>query len=149
MLQAWGAAQVQWADDFEHGRFYLRFVWDRRNPTGGARQLFQAKLQVQLQPYAEIENMARRGGRPNRPVVQDKLKKLLAARGRREHRVLVLWLKAAFSAVQMGLITAEELFLPFMEGRDGKTVAEVALPNIEFLLSSPGKMTRFLPPSST
>lgn len=45
--------------------------------------------------------------------------------GQQEHRVLLLWLKAAFNAVEIGIIKPEEVFLPFIENKEGRTVGEL------------------------
>lgn len=137
VLANWGAKQVQWGDDFEHGAVLLRFIWQKGD------QRLQARIIVRLQPMAEIRKQA--GETKWRPPFPSKLEKLLNARGKREHRVLLLWLKAAFNAIELGIITAEELFLPWMEGADGATVAEMALPAIGGLLA-PGGGRNLLPP---
>ena len=64
------------------------------------------------------------------------------------HRVLLLWIKAALNAVAAGLLTAEEVFLPHMEGSDGRTVAEVALPRLRDLLTG-APASRLLPQGDT
>jgi hypothetical protein len=57
-------------------------------------------------------------------------------------RVLLLWLKAALNAVDSGLIDVETIFLPFLEDRNGKTIAEIALPRLGVLLE--GSAARLL-----
>jgi hypothetical protein len=58
-----------------------------------------------------------------------------------EHRVLLLWIKAAFNAVEAGIVTAEQIFLPFLEGADGKTVSEIAIPRMaELTRGSAGRL---------
>lgn len=143
ILRAWGAAQVQWADDWERGAVLLRFVWVRK----ADKQRFQARMVVQLSTDAALREQARYGGQSYARVMPGKLQKLQEARGRREHRVLLLWLKAAFNAIDLGIITAEELFLSFIEGADGRTVSEMALPGIARLLS-PGGGRLLLGPST-
>lgn len=51
-----------------------------------------------------------------------------------EHRILLLWLKGCFNAVEAGLVEAEVIFLPFLVGTDGQTVAQAALPRLRMLL---------------
>jgi len=122
LLREWGAKGIQWSDDFEHDTSTLRFVWT----FDGADYL--ARFTVHLPGRAELQEHAI-DGRTGR-VSERKLEQLLNARGKREHRLLLLWLKAALNAVEAGLVTAETLFLPFLEGRDGQTVAEVAVPRL-------------------
>lgn len=57
--------------------------------------------------------------------------------GRHEHRVLLLWLKAALNAVEAGLVDPASIFLSFLVGRDGRTVADVALPKLPSLIGGP------------
>jgi hypothetical protein len=150
VLQAWGASQVQWGDDYEAGLVMLRFMWTQKKASGsapavGARR-FQARIVVKLQSKTEIEKEARASTRSSwRPTPKGKLEKLMAARGKREHRVLLLWLKATFNAIDMGIISAEEIFFPYMEGADGATVAEMAMPHIERLLGAGGAKMLLLP----
>ena len=121
LLRGWGCGQLQWSDDFAAGRVRLRFVWAH----SGASYLARFDL---LLPTDEVLRK-RAGG------WDGKLRKLQADRGKQEHRVLLLWLKAALNAVESGLVTAETLFLPFLEGADGQTVAEIAVPRMGFLHS--------------
>jgi hypothetical protein len=126
LLRAWGAQGIQWTDDFEHDRVMLRFVWPRGD------QRFMARFVVRLPGRAELEPEAI--DQRTRRVSPGKLERLLLERGKREHRVLALWLKAALNAVDCGLVEAETIFLPFLEDRNGKTVAELALPRLGILL---------------
>lgn len=133
ILRAWGATGVAWADEFELGMASLHFKW-RRESDG---MVFAAKLSIRLPTDAQLREKARHARSGD--FLPSKFDSLCDARGRREHRVLVLWLKAAFNAIDVGIIDAEQLFLPFMVGGDGRTVAEVALPAIGGLLA-PGGM---------
>lgn len=53
-----------------------------------------------------------------------------------EHRLLLLWLKASFNSIEAGLVSAETIFLPFLVGQDGQTVADVALPKMRTMLTA-------------
>lgn len=130
LLREWQAQGIQWTDDFEHDRVQLRFLWPR------GEQRFMARFSIHLPTREQLEPDARHGlsGR----LLPEKLARLLAERGKREHRVLALWLKAALNAVDSGLVEAETLFLPFLEDRNGKTVAELALPKLGILLEGSG-----------
>lgn len=120
LLRAWGATGIQWTDEFEHDRVTLRFIW----PRGETR--FTARFDLRLPTAKSFEGEAtdRRNGR----LLPQKLQKLLDARGKHEHRVLALWIKAALNAVDSGIVEPEVLFLPFIENKAGKTVAEATLP---------------------
>lgn len=136
LLRGWGAQGIQWTDDFEHDRVMLRFVWPR------GEQRFMARFVVRLPTREQlaVDAVDGRSGRTS----ESKLRALMDARGKREHRLLVLWLKAALNAVDAGLVDAETLFLPFLEGKDGQTFAEAALPRLADLTT--GSAARLLPP---
>jgi hypothetical protein len=134
LLRSWGAQGIQWTDDYEHDRVILRFVWPR------GEQRFMARFAIRLPGRADLEPGAI--DRRTRRVSSGKLERLMADRGKREHRVLALWLKAALNAVDCGLVEAETLFLPFLEDRNGNTVAELALPRLGILLE--GSATKLL-----
>jgi len=123
LLRDWGARGVQWTDDYHEGRVALRFVWKFEGSD------YMARFDVMV-PTAE--DVAREYSR--RPT-DKQLSELAQQRNRQAHRVLLLWLKAALNAVTAGIITAEALFLPFLEGKNGRTVAEEALPKLSELLA--------------
>jgi len=128
LLRRWGCRQIAWAEDYEQGRVMLQFVWRRED------QDYLARFSLSLPTEDELRELAidGRSGRPS----EVKFRKLEEARGRAEHRQLALLLKAAFNAVEAGIIEPEQLFLSFLVGRDGRTVGEVALPRLSKLLSS-------------
>jgi hypothetical protein len=134
LLREWGATGIQWTDEFERDRVTLRFIWPR------GEQRFQARFMICLRTRAELEPDAI--DRRTRRVSKVKMDRLLADRGKREHRVLALWLKAALNAVDSGLVDAKTLFLPWLEGNDGRTVAELAVPHLGMLLT--GSASRLL-----
>lgn len=132
LLRSWRATGIQWTDDFDVDRVTLRFRW----PTDGVTYL--ARFGIRLRPAKELRTKAMM----SRGISESRFRDLMARRGRSEHRVLLLWLKAAFNAVDAGIVSAETLFLPFLEGTDGQTVAEVATPHLAGLLS--GSAARLL-----
>lgn len=132
LLRAWKCDGIQWTDDFTHDRVMLRFSW----PHGDER--FQARFIIALE---KEENVRQKCNYALGSVVkfsQSQYEKALARRGAREHRVLALWLKAALNAVEEGIVEAAALFLPFLEDRHGKTMAEIAVPRLEALLKGSG-----------
>jgi hypothetical protein len=134
LLREWKAGAIQWSDDFAHDTVTLRFVWEHQEVH------YLARFKIQLADHKLLEKRAynRHTGR----FSQFRMDALLAARGRQEHRVLLLWLKASLNAVEAGLVDATTLFLPFLEGRDGSTVAEVAMPRLSELVA--GSAARLL-----
>ena len=135
LLRTWGGAGVSWGESFESGDVELKFGWRRGGVNGVGGMMFKARLCVKLEPMEKLREAAKDQRRYDHPICEGKLAKLIESRGRREHRLLLLWLKAAFNAVDAGLVSAEEVFLPFLEGPDGRTVGEMAIPQLERLFS--------------
>lgn len=134
LLRAWGCKSLQWGDDFEHGRARLEFQWERE----GVRYI--ARFDVKLPDEATLKKRARHA--TSGQFLPSKYEDLKARIGRQEHRVLLLWLKAAFNAVEAGIVDPAAIFLPFLVGNDGRTVADVALPRMRELLG--GSASRLL-----
>ena len=128
LLRQWQCRAIQWTDDFVKGIVTLRFHWEH------GEKYYTARISLQLATDEALREQAKDGrtGKFN----PNKLAKLQQSRGQQEHRILLLWLKAAFNAVEAGLISAEVIFLPFLEGNDGQTVAEIALPRLQNLITA-------------
>ncbi len=121
LLRDWGADGIQWQDLFTKGRSTLRFIWHHEDKP------YVARIDLQLPEEIKLREAAtNRYGK----IAQGKYQKLLDGRGKREHRVLLLWLRAALNAVEEGIVSAETLFLPFFEDARGQTVAEIAIPQL-------------------
>jgi hypothetical protein len=132
LLRDWGAEAIAWSDDFRHDSVNLRFVW----PKDAARFMARFRLRLPTRKDLEADAIDGRTGR----VSEIKMTKLLDERGKREHRTLLLWLKGALNAVDLGLVSAEAIFLPFLEGKDGQTVAEVLVPRMGVLLEGSAEL---------
>lgn len=130
LLRDWGASGFQWTDDFEAASVTLRFKW-----PGPGGFTYMARFDLALPTIGSIQVA-------EGPLSPSKLEARVLGGARAAYRALLLWLKAAFVAVDAGIVRPEELFLPFLEGRDGKTVGETALPHIERLLT--GSATKLL-----
>jgi len=130
LLRTWGADQMQWSDDFNGGKAMLRFTWDNEGTE------YMARFTVNVPTANEVRDEAvhATSGR----FMQNKYDKAMERRGMVEHRELALLMKAIFVAVDCGLITAEQVFLPFLEGQDGMTVSERLLPELEKMLKRGG-----------
>lgn len=135
LLRRWGCHGICWADDYRAGRVVLEFTWEH----DGVEYLARFSLEM---PTDEMLREDARDGR-SRKFSESKYRKLIEGRGRQEHRILLLWIKAALNAVDAGIVNAATLFLPFLVGRTGETFAEVALPRLPKLLR--GSATRLLP----
>lgn len=132
LLRVWGASQMQWSDDFDGGRGMLRFLWQRDGVP------YMARFEIHVPTSAQLreECLDGRSGR----FSQAKYDRAMERRGMAEHRDLALLLKAIFVAVDAGLITAEQVFLPFLEGNDGRTVSECILPQMAKVLTQGGAL---------
>jgi hypothetical protein len=128
LLKDWGVSGIQWTEDYENHRVILQFIWKHDDLP------YTAKFSVNLPLDADLVELAKhkRSGR----VIEDKLEYLKATRGWREHRVLYIFLKGSFEAIENGIITAEQLFLPWLVGRDGRTVGEVIGPRLPALMGN-------------
>lgn len=137
LLRAWGCDGLQWTDEWKDGRATLRFMWTKpRTTTGDPPMSYAARFRIDLPTDAELLARATPRGeaRPRKAVYEALVKR----RGMQEHRLLLLWLKAAFNAIEAGLIVAEQLFLPWLEARDGQTIGEYLTPRLSRLLTSDG-----------
>jgi hypothetical protein len=135
MLRDWGVDGIQWTDHFKDDRIQLQFVW---NHDGND---YLARIEMTLPTAEDLEDEAI-DGRSGK-VSEVKLKKLMDARGKREHRLLRLFLQGALEAIEAGIITAEQLFLPYLVGRDGRTVSEAVADRLPTILS--GSAANLLP----
>jgi len=122
LLRKWGASQMGWHDDFDSGKVFLRFMWYHDEAP------FMARFTIELASKAALTEEA--GDQRNGKFSQPKFDKLLRRRGMVEHRGLLLFLKAVFNAVDLGIITAEQVFLPYLEDDQGRTVAELVVPQL-------------------
>ncbi|MEL6544134.1 MAG: hypothetical protein AAFQ82_05880 [Myxococcota bacterium] len=123
LLRQWGADAIQWTDEFGEDRSTLRFVWLHEGTK------YMARFSIRLAPIDPDDVTDLRTGN----ISPTKLQKAQDARGKQEHRVLQLWLKAALNAVDAGIIDAATVFLPFLEDGTGRTVAEIAVPRLQSL----------------
>jgi hypothetical protein len=139
LLRDWGVSGIQWTEDFENNRVMLRFVWKHEGVP------YMAKLSLNLPTDDDLREQAKhkRSGR----VIEDKLENLKETRGWREHRVFYIFLKGSFEAIENGIITAEQLFLPWLVGSDGRTVGEMIAPRLPALMKD--SATALLPPAKS
>lgn len=126
LLRAWGCDGLRWTDQWIKGITTIEFMWKH----DGANYL--ARLSVTLESEDDVRKRSCHA--THGTFLESTFKRNMEARGRSEMRTLHLWLKAAFHAVDAGIVSAEALFLPFLVGADGQTVAEVALPRLSKLL---------------
>lgn len=130
LLRKWGCAAISWSDNFEQGWAQLSFAWKRD------ADLYLAKFRIKIADEKALREKAQKLARqPRRQRTAEQFyEQIREGIGKQEHRVLCLWIKAALNAVDAGIVPAEAIFLPWLVGRDGRTVGEVALPRLPSLL---------------
>lgn len=117
LLKKWGVVGIAWVDDFGKSASVLRFQWEKDN-----NRKYVARFELKLEDEDELESKAV-DGRTGR-FSQNKYLRLKEVHGRREHRLLYIWLKDTFEAVSEGIIEADAVFLPWIEDSSGQTVFE-------------------------
>jgi len=124
LLRAWEVTGVQWEDDYENGCAQLRFRWKKE----GCKDEFVARFRVDFDSEESIREQSKdlRSGQ----FSEKKHKRLLADRGKREHRILLNLLKNMMEAIEEGIIPAEALLLPWLEDAAGMTVYEKIEPRL-------------------
>lgn len=129
LLRQWGVQGVQWEDDFDDGSATLRFRWKNDDDT-----TFVARYKLDLESDEQIREKAidLRNGK----FSENKYERLIKERGKREHRLLLAFLKNVFEAVGEGIISAEAVFLPWLEDAEGKTLYERIKPAMNQLGSA-------------
>lgn len=128
LLRDWGVRGIRWSEDFHNHQVVLEFVWEHMDTP------FHARMLVNLPTDEALEKMAVH--KRSKKVLPEKLKKLKKKRGWREHRILYIFLKGAFEAIENGIISAEQLFLPWLVGADGHTVGETLAPRLPELMNT-------------
>jgi len=124
LLSNWGALGVQWTTSSigEGGQqIVLRFVWEHDGVPLSAR--FDLKVTDE-----ELTEMSRHLGTGR--VLESKLERNRANWAKESMRLLYIFLKGALHAVDEGLITAEQLFMPWFEDRSGRTFGEAFLEHL-------------------
>ncbi len=129
LLRDWGCERIAWEEDYKHGYIALLFVWSKEEQSYAAR--LQITIPTETQLRGDPQNADGRTGKPN----ENKTRLAVERAGRSEMRLLLLWLKAAFAAVDAGIIEADVVFLPFLVVRDGQTVSDVVRRNLPALIS--------------
>lgn len=134
LLRDWGCDRIAWDEDFRNGTISLRFIWSKDAVS------FAARLTVKLETDKEIRERPEVLDKRNGSVNENKVRALLERNGRAEMRLLLLWLKAAFNAVEGGLLDAQTIFLPFFVNKDDETVSDIIVPALPQLMSGQLKM---------
>lgn len=139
LLRQWGADGISWTDQYVQGLAKIEFIWQFEGTHYLARITFKVPKRADF--LESGEGLDNRSGK----VSEIKLSRLLDQAGRAEHRCLLLLLKAAFNAVDQGMIRPEQLFLAFLVDGDGQTVGDVMIPRLNKMLA--GGAARLLPSS--
>lgn len=105
---------------------------------------FEAMMDIGGKPYhirvlAECKDMTRDGRGHKRP--NGALASAIEQEERRVWRVLYHHMKAQFEAADSGVVSLERLVMPYVVTRDGRTLAEHIMPQIDrLIIGDPTKM---------
>lgn len=130
ILLKWGVAGIQWEDDYDIGRAQLRFRWKREDGVE-----LVARIRVDLDSEDDLRELA--VDQRNGQFSEKKFERVRADRGKREHRLLLNYLKNMFEAIEAGIIPAESLLIPWIEDATGMTVYEKIERNMHHLATKP------------
>lgn len=127
LLRSWRADGIRWTEEFAEQRMTLEFLWAHDG------QKYLARFTIAL-PDDKALRARCAGETKSGNVTEARMRRAKANRGCLEVRTLFYLLRSIFSAVRAKLITPEQIFLPFLVGADGRTVSDVAVPQLQRLL---------------
>ena len=132
LLDDFGATDWAWACSRREAKATLQFIWEDSSIEPPARYMARFSIPLPSEEKLRVEAHHERTGK----FLESKYEKLRTAAGQREHRALYLWLKACLVGIEEGIITPEEVFLPFLVTPRGTTVAEEARKNLPNAVSN-------------
>ena len=130
ILIKWGVSGIQWEDNFDNGSSVLRFRW---RPKHGDKELV-ARFNVSIESESDLMELSvdHRSGK----FSEKKYNRMKNLQGRKEHKILLSFLHNAFEAINMDIIKAEALLMPWLEDATGKTIYEKIEPVLGKLAGS-------------
>lgn len=121
ILQRLGCNRIGWMDDYEARTVLLRFEVSGRAMQLEASAMGYAKLWLKAHPYnrgrMRVTELEHRG-------------RALAQGAIAVNSILRDWVKGQVTAIECGVVTLEQAFMPLMIGPDGRKVADVVLANL-------------------
>lgn len=122
LLYDWGAEGAQWTDHWnaDPPLISLRFLW----------KFGDKKLAARFDLKCDVEEISKRS------TTDLQFEKNTEQWKRVAHRLLLVWLKASFNAVDAGMIRAEQIFMPFIEDASGQILGDVfadSLPQLDLV----------------
>lgn len=129
LLTEWKCASIGWTDHIAESTVSVEFTWLREDA------MYRVRFTIAIPKTKPPRD------RWSRPSLLSENEKAQAWRS--AHRLLLLKLKADLNAAQSGLAKAEEIFLPWMVDRNGRTIAEIIVPQLRENYSLPA-----LPPKA-
>lgn len=130
LIHQFGATKYAFMEDWEEGKISINFVYN------GYPVHFALSLErlVQTRLVEHPWNTKRRKSEEEYDKdIREQAKKV-------GMRVLAHHLKAAFLAIEYGLIEFEDMFLSKFVTRDGKTIGDKLLPQLRDAIMDPGRM---------
>ena len=105
ILQRFGAESVGFMDEFSTKTVILQFKWRNRNVQMRASAKGWASMYVKAHPNSDREKATKQGMIAVNCILRD-------------------WIKGQMTAIESGLLSFEEVFLPHMLTASGETVAQ-------------------------
>lgn len=123
LLRDWGCLSMTWGEHMDPPAGILEFTW--KNEGAIYRIRFTVVIPTKNQKGQTYNAIG------------------MAQSARTSYRLLLLKLKADLNAVVAGLAKAEEILMPWMVDLNGKTIAEVLIPQLreQFKALPPGPKT--------
>ena len=121
--------QMLFGDDFEHGNIFVFFKMAVEDPKHGP-----AFLPIKIPVHLEIVVEALQEAHPQKYAGEIGLKQAWDQAAKVAYRNMHDWLKATFTAIEVGIITMTEAFLADIVTENGFTVGERLLPNLPDML---------------
>lgn len=134
LLTEWKCSSIGWTDHLAEQTVAVEFVWlrEEKDEKGFVTGNFCYRVRFSIGIPKRRDKRRGEWGQP--PLLTENEK---AQAWRSAHRLLLLKLKADLNAAAAGLAKAEEIFLPWMVGPDGKTVSDVLMPRLRETYSVP------------
>ncbi len=127
LLYDWGAEGAQWTDQWNaHPPLVtLKFVWKWTDKKGTTHP-----LAARFDLVCDMDAIEEKSTLFNGEISESRMEKNIEQWKKVAHRLLLVWLKASFNAVDAGMIDAAQIFMPFLETADGNILGKYVSENL-------------------
>jgi len=127
LLYNWGAEGAQWTDNWsaDPPMVTLKFIWKWTDKKGMTHP-----LAARFDLVCDMDGIVEDSTLSNGDISESRMEKNIDQWKRTAHRLLLVWLKASFNAVDAGMIDAAQVFMPFLETVDGKILGKYVAENL-------------------